>query len=52
MRILEVLFNLITNLFQSIGTFARIPISTGFFDEPEILCRIVRRGQIKVRKCV
>ncbi|MEJ7542504.1 MULTISPECIES: cyclic lactone autoinducer peptide AgrD [Staphylococcus intermedius group] len=36
MRILEVLFNLITNLFQSIGTFARIPTSTGFFDEPEI----------------
>ncbi|EGQ2788068.1 cyclic lactone autoinducer peptide, partial [Staphylococcus pseudintermedius] len=25
MRILEVLFNLITNLFQSIGTFAKIP---------------------------
>ncbi|EGQ4361424.1 cyclic lactone autoinducer peptide, partial [Staphylococcus pseudintermedius] len=28
MRILEVLFNLITNLFQSIGTFAKIPTST------------------------
>ncbi|EGQ3727722.1 cyclic lactone autoinducer peptide, partial [Staphylococcus pseudintermedius] len=29
MRILEVLFNLITNLFQSIGTFAKYPTSTG-----------------------
>ncbi|MDF0197761.1 cyclic lactone autoinducer peptide [Staphylococcus pseudintermedius] len=45
MRILEVLFNLITNLFQSIGTFARIPISAGFFDEPEIPAELLEEDK-------
>ncbi|EGQ0384216.1 cyclic lactone autoinducer peptide [Staphylococcus pseudintermedius] len=45
MRILEVLFNLITNLFQSIGTFARIPISTGFFDEPKIPAELLEEDK-------
>ncbi|MGV3244403.1 cyclic lactone autoinducer peptide AgrD [Staphylococcus sp. 11261D007BR] len=36
MNFLDNLLNLFTNLFKSIGNFAKIDTCTVFFDEPEV----------------
>lgn len=36
MAIFEILFNLFTALFKTLGNFAAMDPCTGFFDEPEV----------------
>ncbi|ARJ50215.1 AgrD family cyclic lactone autoinducer peptide [Staphylococcus lutrae] len=36
MKFFDSILNFIVHFFQSIGNFAKIPFSFGFFDEPEI----------------